>query len=239
MAEIVPGKIVSVDAHGLTVRVPYTDMQRFVHRQYDEVRVELADGRSRTPEQLRKAWAIMSDIALWQTGDKRDAREGVYRPLAAQFSADVQQSLSKQLFHLSTADVTTAREFINFLIDICLEYDIPMSQPLGELSDDIDRYVYACALHKKCAVCGHKAEIHHVDIIGMGGDREHMDHRGMRALPLCRKHHREAHDNGTEAMMAAWHLVPLVIDDEIARIYKLGERSNEQIVSDRQPGEGP
>lgn len=222
MAEIVPGKIVAVDAHGLTVRVPYTDMERFVHRQYDEVRVELADGRSRTPEQLRKAWAIMSDIAIWQSGDKRDAKEDVYKPLAAKFSADVQQSLSKQLFHLSTADVTTAREFISFLIEICLEYDIPMSRPLGELSDDIDRYVYACAVHRKCAVCGQRAEIHHVDIIGMGGDRKHMDHRGMRALPLCRKHHMEAHDKGTDTMMAAWHLVPLVIDDEIVKIYRLG-----------------
>lgn len=224
MAEIVDGTIVEVDAGGLTVRVPYSNLERLIHRDYQEVRVELIDNNRRTAEQLRKAWAIMSDIAIAYTGDRRDAEEDVYRPLAAAFAEkrmETQQSLQRELFHLSTATRSEASAFIGYLIDFVLEYDIPMSRPLGENADDIGQYVYACLKHKKCAVCGQKADLHHVERVGMGRDRREICHIGMNALPLCRVHHQEAHSKGDDAFCAAYHLEPVQIDREIAKVYKL------------------
>ena len=75
MAEIVTGRIVGVDPDGLTVRVPFRDWERYTAREYADVLVELPDSRMRTPEQLRKAWAIMADMALYMSGDKRCAEE--------------------------------------------------------------------------------------------------------------------------------------------------------------------
>ena len=222
--EIVSGNIVEVDAGGLTVRVPYTNLERLIYRDYQEVRVELIDSNRRTAEQLRKAWAIMSDIAIAYTGDRRDAEEDVYRPLAAAFAEkrmETQQSLQRELFHLSTATRSEASAFIAYLINFVLEYDIPMSRPLGENADDIGQYVYACLMHRKCAVCGKKADLHHVDAVGMGRDRREICHIGMRALPLCRTHHEEAHTKGDEAFCTAYHLEPVQIDREIAKVYKL------------------
>ena len=59
----------------------------------------------------------------------------------------------------------------------------------------------------------------------MGGDRHDMCHIGMECLPLCREHHREAHDHGDQALMDTYHLEPVEIDKEIAKVYRLGRRT--------------
>ena len=219
MAEIINGTIVDVNPDGVTVRVPYTNWERLAKRNYQEVRVEFPDERQRTGEQLRKAWAIMGDMAAYIGGDKQD---DVYRPLAADFTTRMQDTLQKTLFHLSNTDVTTAREFISFLLDTCMEMDIPLSRPASELTDDIQHYVYSCTIHRKCVVCGRKADLHHVDAVGMGRNRREITHIGMRALPLCREHHQEAHQYGTAAFLERYHLEPIIIDRHIADKLKLG-----------------
>ena len=222
MSEILNGTIVSVDPSGITVHVPYSNWERFAARQYSEIRVELPDGRSRTAEQLRKAWAIMGDMAAHISGDKRNAADDVYRPLSADFAQRAQETLQRRLFHLSDASVTEARDFISFLLDTCIEYEIPLSRPAADLTDDIQHYVYSCTVNRKCAVCGQRADLHHVDHVGMGRNRREIDHEGMRALPLCREHHEEAHGVSTEAFCEKYHLEPIVIDRHIIEKLKLG-----------------
>ncbi|MBQ1779553.1 MAG: hypothetical protein IIZ93_15475, partial [Acidaminococcaceae bacterium] len=89
------------------------------------------------------------------------------------------------------------------------------------LCDDIERYVYACLMNKKCAVCGKKTELHHYDHVGMGRNRREIDHIGMRAYPLCREHHEEIHLIGERAFDEKYHLVPIAIDQKIAKKYNL------------------
>lgn len=225
MAEIITGRIIGIDPDGITVRVPFRDWERFTARAYDEVLMELPDTRRRSPEQLRKAWAIMSDMALYMSGDKRCAEEDVYQPMRAIFAAEHQKTLQKRLYHLSESSMTEARDFINFLLDQCLEMDIPLSRPASELTDDIQHYVYQCTLARKCAVCGKRAELHHVSRVGMGRNRHEIDHEGMKALPLCRDHHGEAHDHGDAALMEKYHLEPIIIDRRIIERLKIGRTS--------------
>ena len=183
----------------------------------DEVRVFWADNRCISAEQRRKAWALMTEIAAYQGQDKED----VYREQSAAFSIKNFESLQGHLFHLSTATVSEARDFINLLIEIIIEYGIPTKEPLYGLCDDLERYTYACLMNKKCAVCGKKTELHHVDHVGMGYNRKEINHIGMRCLPLCREHHMEAHNIGQTAFDAKYHLEPIAIDDKIAQKYRL------------------
>ena len=183
----------------------------------NEVLVYWQDSRGRTLEQIRKAWALMGEIAEYQGQGKDD----VYREQSTAFSLKHLEILQGELFHLSTATVSTARAFINLLIEIILEYGIPTKEPLYGLCDDIERYVYACLMNKKCAVCGRKTELHHVTRIGMGRNRREIDHIGMLALPLCRDHHDEVHRIGETAFQEKYHLVPIEIDQKIAKKYNL------------------
>ena len=183
----------------------------------NEVLVYWQDSRARTLEQIRKAWALMGEIAEYQGQGKDD----VYREQCTAFSLKHLEILQGELFHLSTATVSTARAFINLLIEIILEYGIPTKEPLYGLCDDIERYVYACLMNKKCAVCGKKTELHHYDHVGMGRNRREIDHIDMRAYPLCREHHEEIHLIGERAFDEKYHLVPIAIDQKIAKKYNL------------------
>lgn len=212
---IVSGHIVSAEPSGASIRIDYP--RDYVAKQYDEVRVELPDGRNRTPEQLRKAWALMGEIAAFSGDDK----ESVYDDHRLAYHQERRQTLERSVFRLSSATMEEASEFIVYLIERILKFDIPTREPLVNNADDIPRYVYACLMHKKCAVCGRKADLHHVDRVGMGGDRRHMSHLGLRCLPLCREHHQEAHQHGDQTLMAKYHLETVAIDGKIVSLYKL------------------
>ena len=213
MSEIITAGIAYETPKGCVVRTTRPAVEHLS----DEVRVFWADNRCISAEQRRKAWALMTEIAAYQGQDKED----VYREQSAAFSIKNFESLQGHLFHLSTATVSEARDFINLLIEIIIEYGIPTKEPLYGLCDDLIRHTYACQMIKKCAVCGRKTELHHVDHVGMGYNRKEINHIGMRCLPLCREHHMEAHSIGQTAFDGKYHLEPIAIDEQIARKYGL------------------
>lgn len=215
--EITTGKIVDVVDGGLVVFVPYGDMEKIIRRQYNEVQVGLPDGRRISPEQRRKAYALMGEIAE-AVGYEKDEIKDVMKH---DFVSNHLQQLEKELFSLSDCDVTTAKEYISYLIDFILRNDIPTHVPLIELADDIDRYVYACLMRKKCCICGQKADFHHVDAVGMGNDRDEVQHIGRKCLPLCRAHHVEIHTIGTTEFCNRYHIRPQIRDEKIAKVYRL------------------
>ena len=213
MSEIITPGIAYDSPKGCVVRTTRPGVDNLS----DEVRVIWQDSRCITAEQRRKAWALMTEIAVFQGQGKDD----VYREQSAAFSLKNLETMQGRLFHLSTATVSEARAFITLLIEIIIEYGIPTKEPLYGLCDDLERYTYACLMNKKCAVCCKKPELHHVDHVGMGYNRKEICHIGMRCLPLCREHHMEAHNIGQIAFDAKYHLEPIAIDEKIAQKYRL------------------
>lgn len=215
---IVQGRITGADPHGLTIRVPYDP--RFVTQQWDEVTVDIPDGRRISPEQRRKAYALMGEIADWAGMTPEDIK----LTQKHDFVQKHLEGLHRELFSLSDCDMTTARLFVTYLIDFVLEFDVPLKVPLVTLCDDIHKAVYSCLMHKKCIICGKPCDLHHVDRVGMGRDRHDICHIGMECLPLCREHHQEAHQHGDKVLMDKYHLETVQIDEKIARLYRLGRR---------------
>lgn len=217
---IARGRIESASPQGLMIRVPYDP--RFVTQQWDEVEVMIPDGRRISPDQRRKAYALMGEIAAWAGMETEEVKlvqkhDFVQRHL---------EGLHKELFSLSDCDMSTAREFITYLIDFVLEFDVPLKIPIMDVVDDVQKYVYSCLMHKKCAVCGKKAELHHVDRVGMGNNRNEIMHLGRLCLPLCREHHIEIDHWGDVRFCERYHIEPVEIDDKIAKLYRLrGKRS--------------
>lgn len=217
MSEILTGKIVSADQYkGLLIQTEFP--QNFVHREYGECLVEFLDGRPISSKQRKKAWAIMSDIARW-SGETKEKTHSIF---VHAFTKAHTETLKHELFGLSRANMTEAREFIEYLITFVLDFDVPLKRPLYEdLDDSIPYYIRQCLLHKRCAVCGRPAELHHVDHVGMGRDRNEINHLGMRALPLCRIHHEEAHRIGEKTFEKKYKFEGIAIDSDIAKTYKL------------------
>ncbi len=220
--EIVEGKIINYDERkaGFMAFVPYANHERMTLRQYDVIQVGLPDTRTITPKQRRAAYSIMKAIAEWAG----ELPEYIKRLMKMEFIVGRLEGLRKEVFSLSDCDVTTAREFITYLVDFAIEHDIPMQEPLYNLCDDIERYVYMCLVKKKCAVCGRHADMHHIDAIGIGRDRTTVYQVGMKVISLCRGCHSETHNKGFK-WIAERHLIGIPLTREIGKVYGLTKKS--------------
>lgn len=220
--EILDGKITRILPEGIVVFVPYANTQRACLRQYSLAQVGLPDGRTISPEQRRKAHACIGEIAAWMG----DLPEYVKQLMKLDFVATRMKALEKRIFSLSDCDVTLAREFITYLIDFMVAHEVPSKVPLYELCEDIRQYVYACLMHKTCAVCGkRRADLHHVERVGMGRNRDEIYQIGMPVISLCRTCHGLSHQKGDEAYLGEMHLEPIPLTVEIGRVYKLTKKN--------------
>ena len=187
----------------------------------DDVIVVWQDSRNRTAEQNRKAWALMTEIADYQGQEK----EATYREQALAFTDKFLEILQGRLFHLSTATVSEASAFITMLVEIIVENGIPTKEPLYQMCEDVEKYVYACLINKKCCVCGKKADLHHVDQVGMGYNRDTKPQLGALVMPLCREHHSEYHTLGKTEFESRYHVVPVPMDRRIAGKYNISGKA--------------
>ena len=113
--EIVSGNVVDISPDGyIIVRAALPNIDRALIRHYDKIQIGLPDGRTISPEQRRKAYALMREIAEWMG----DLPEYVKRLMKMEFMVTRMQALEKHIFSLSDCDMTTAREFITYLIDL-------------------------------------------------------------------------------------------------------------------------
>jgi hypothetical protein len=221
--EVTGGVISDISMDGvITIHAALPNIDRALLRKYSKVQIGLPDGRTISPEQRRKAYALMREIAEWMG----DLPEYVKRLMKMEFMVTRMQALEKHIFSLSDCDMTTAREFITYLIDFIIEHDVPTQTPLIELCEDISRYVYACLMHKKCAVCGaNHVDLHHTQAVGSGRNRDDILQLGMPVLPLCREHHTESHNIGQKSFMEKYHLQPIGLTVEIGKKYKLTKKN--------------
>ena len=149
-----------------------------------EIRID--DGRTLSNSQRAKIFATINDIALYTGHHPEFLKEFLKFEYCGESG--------EEYFSLSNCSISTAREFINYLIDFILKYDIPLSDKAITRTDDIDAYLYGCIKYKRCCVCGKKpSDTHHCtgSKVGMGGNRNKISNKGRYLMQLCREHHQE------------------------------------------------
>ena len=181
--------------------------------QVTECELRFNDGRTINTEQRKKIYATMNDISYY-TGFTTEEVKANFKYL---FIAET----GCNYFSLSDVDMTTASKFLTYLIDFCLEWDIPCSDNLIERSPDVARYIYKCLKLKKSCISGLRSELHHVDAVGMGRNRKDIIHLGMRVLPLTRIEHTEAHAMGNTAFCEKYHIFGIKLDEELCKFYRI------------------
>lgn len=215
--EILDGKITDYNRGVVVIKADYNNVERFIRTAPKECYVVLKDSRLITAEQRKKVYALLAEISDFMG----EMPEYTKRLLKIKFIHEQMKDIAHDIFSLGNCDVTTAHDFITYLIDFIIAHEIPTKVPLAELCDDINKFVYACAMKKICCVCGRKGEIHHYDAIGSKYDRDKPIHEGLRALPLCREHHIKAHEQGKEQFLKNYHVVPIVLDKALCKKWRL------------------
>lgn len=211
---IIKGYLSAIDGKNLTIIAPLENDFQIIKQNITECEIRLDDGRTISADQRKKIYATMRDISEY-TG---------YLPEQVKAIAkyDFIAKTGCEYFSLSNTNMSTAREFLEYLIEFCIENDIPSKDnSLLDRSPDIARYLYCCLANKKCAICGKKADLHHVDHVGAGRNRKEIVHKGMRVEPLCRIHHNECHNIGQQTFNEKYHIFGIKLDDYLCEVLHL------------------
>jgi hypothetical protein len=229
------GQITEITDNGFYAFIPFPDIKTLIKRQVSEVGVQIDDGRAISTDQRRKVFALIRDITDYISAPihakrKREERE-VLRQMQLLYIIDrtdcesVRYQLTQNfcrlsgidIFSLSDVNMTTAREFIDWLVELCVVHGIPCNDTLMNRAEDVGRYLYACVANRRCCICGHRADIHEVDRVGMGGNRRKMHHLNQRVQPLCREHHIEVGNIGQSAFDEKYHLTFIRLDEHLCK----------------------
>lgn len=183
----------------LDERIDLKELNRLSNGKNIVAELRFNDNRTITAEQRKKAYALLNDISRWSGYSLFEIKEIMKTKFAVKENID--------LFSLSDCSVTTAREFISFLIEFCFEWDVSFKDKGLSLHDDINKFLWLCIVHRKCVICGLHADIHHAEhSVGMGRDRAKYDHSASLFMALCRKHHNQAHNIGQQTFDRLHHV---------------------------------
>ena len=221
--ETVKGRIVGYDERRqeLLIRAPYDDWMTMTKRQFKKGQVQPIDSRPLSDHQRRSCYALLRAISDY-TGQGMDPTKEYMK---LKFLAEDMEQTADKIFSLSNAPMSLVCAFQRFLVRFIVDWDIPTTFSLLDMVDDVQDYVYSCLVNKKCCVCGRHTDLHHLERVGMGRNRNEIIHEGMEVLPLCREHHQEAHTMPDEDFFAKYHLPGgIVMDRTLCRIYGLKAR---------------
>ncbi len=176
--------------------------------------IKIDDGRTISSQQRRLIYALFKEIAIHTGNEVQELKEF----LKIEFIVDCE----KDYFSLSDVDVTTAREFTEYVLAFMFKWDIPMSHKVAVMSREVNNYLYLCLIHRTCSICGRKgADIHHVDSVGAGRDRDKIDHTQHRLIALCREHHTESHAIGWDTFKNKYKTDGINVTEETIKKLKI------------------
>lgn len=104
------------------------------------------------------------------------------------------------------SSVSDANQLLDLVIDFMFEWHVPFKAGYKLLPREQEYYLFQCCRHRVCMICGNRADIHHVDVIGSGLNRTHVDHTKRHVMALCRVHHSEIEQIGSVAFSAKYHV---------------------------------
>lgn len=227
-----------IENEGFYTYVPFASTYLLDKRGITSARIILDDGRKITNKQRSTIFALVGFITDWakapEDSKRKLAKQETLRELGIMYVYETAEGFNSESlreaitthycilvdcmpFSLSDTDMTTAHDFIGWIIDVCVEHAIPIPASLLDYCEDIGRYLYACVAHRRCAICGKKADIHEVETVGMGRNRQKMHHLGQLVQPLCRTHHNEIEEAGQYAFNKKYHLEAIRLDEHLCR----------------------
>ena len=185
-----------------------------------DVELVLRDKRLIRADQRKKIYATIRDISI-ATGNSEEFLKDYFKVKYCFMKGE-------QYFSLSNCSVTTAREFLNYIMEYVIAEGVPL-QALGlDRTDDIDYYLYCCLKYRKCAITGSSnADIHHVEgsRVGMGRNRQQLNHSNLELIALSREWHNRVHQQGEYKIFQDYKIYGIKLD--VATLKELGIKAEE------------
>ena len=168
--------------------------------------IQLDDGRRISAKQRKLIYALFKDISLYTGYEVEELKE----LLKIDFMIDK----DRDYFSLSDVEIEVATEFIEYILEFMFAFDVPINKKVVVLAREVNNFLYLCLIHRKCAVCGSHADIHHHEnLVGMGMDRAKHNHIDSRYIALCRVHHNECHNIGHKTFEDKYKITAIKLNE--------------------------
>lgn len=172
--------------------------------------IQFDDGRSISAKQRKLLYALFKDIGLYTGYEVEELKE----LLKIEFMVDK----DRDYFSLSDVEMEIAKEFIEYVLEFMFILDVPINKKVVPLAREVNNFLYLCLIHRKCSVCGCKADIHHHEnLVGMGMDRAKHNHEDSRYIALCRVHHNECHNIGHKTFENKYKLSAIKLNAKVIK----------------------
>lgn len=206
------GQLIKIDGNEIVVRIEdpllIDTLEGFEESECPDLNVGIVDQRHLSAKQRKKAYATINDMARFLGYDAEDLKHLLKNMFY--------ESFGSRPFSFANTDMTTAKLFISFLIELCMDMEIPLNESGLSRTEDLEVYMLQSMRHRTCAVCMKPhSDIHHIDAIGMGNNRKTADHRGREMICLCREHHQEAHKLGWPTFSNIYHVKGVIPSAEM------------------------
>ena len=175
--------------------------------------IKLDIGRTISSKQRKLLYALFKDISIYTGYEVEELKELM--------KIDFMVDKDCDYFSLSDVEMGIATEFIEYILEFMFQWDIPINKKVVALAREVNNFLYLCLMHRKCAVCGCYADIHHHEnLVGMGMDRAKHNHEDSRYIALCRVHHNECHNIGHKTFEDKYKITAIKLNE--AAIKELG-----------------
>lgn len=174
-----------------------------------DAELKINDGRGISIDQRKKIYATIRDISAFTGHNPEYLKEYLKYDYVAEQGEDY--------FSLSSCTMTTAKNFINHILEFILKWNIPLSDKGLNRTDDIDKYLFTCIKYRVCCISGSKnADIHHVEgsRVGMGRNRKKINHNQVELISLSREWHNRVHQEGEDRVFKLYKIYGITLDKE-------------------------
>ena len=196
---IVKAKYKVIKSDTIQLQLPKEEMEKVINTSSGGyIYIDIKSNKTITPQQRKTIYGIITDIGKY-TGYSKDEMKNIIKVNYVAFSGS-------NIFSLSNVDRDTANDLIRYCFDLCIKLDIPIRLSTYQSIDKDDYIIKQLLLHRQCIIDGGRADIHHLDAVGMGNNRNKIDNSQRELLPLCRRHHSEYHTIGHDKFMQKYHL---------------------------------
>lgn len=197
-------------------------LNRFASHQQPTVHLDIDDGRKISPDQRKKIFAMLRDMAIFTGYDVRDMEQWIKYYYYAQTGSEA--------FSMADCSMDTANKFLTFILDFCFANDIPFKTKTWDIIPTDYHLAMQCIRYRKCVICGQPhSDIDHYTPVGRGS-RKLVDHRKLYFECLCRKHHTERHQLGAKSFIEKYHIRPIKLsEDDLIALHIMTRKRMDEI----------
>lgn len=204
------GKLTAIQGDQITIKLDdelnHFKLAKWANGKQPTIELQVEDGRSISPDQRKKIFALLNDMSAYTGYDPRE--------MEIEMKYQFYIYTGSEEFSMANCSMRKANEFLTFLLDFCFKYGIPFKTKTWDLIPDSYPKAMQCLRHRQCVICGKPhSDVDHYTAVG-NRSRKVVDHRKLYFECLCRKHHTERHQLGAASFIAKYHIKPVQLSEQ-------------------------